>query len=73
MNSSILLYNMNSNVQYSKKAIELRRLGFSYTDISTELREFVIKESFENGLSVSAWLEYIIEREQRLAPYRGKK
>ncbi len=46
MNSSILLYNMKDNVQSSKKAIELRRLGLSYADISIELK--VSKTSVSN-------------------------
>lgn len=38
MNSDILLYNMNMAVQTTKKAIELRRLGRSYSDIAKELK-----------------------------------
>ena len=37
MNSGILLYTMNDTVHMRKKAIELRRLGYSYTDISKKL------------------------------------
>ncbi len=38
MNSDIIVYTMDINVQFQKKAIELRREGNSYADIAKHLR-----------------------------------
>ena len=46
MNSSILLYNMKDIVQIRKRAIELRRLGYSYMDVANELK--ISKTSVSN-------------------------
>ena len=42
---------MNLYVQFSKKAIELRRSGYSYTDIARELKV--------SRASVCAWVKHV--------------